>query len=200
MGRLIFQIADLIYRFVSLNILWLVFTLAGLGIFGVMPSTVALFSIVREWVRGEKDIALFSKYYAFFKAEFVRSNILGLFFLVVFYVIYVNFSFVSYFYAASVELFIYIVIFFFAVIAFMTFINLFSVMAHYEYKTWHYLKASAGLVFLHPVKTILQIVWIVAYVIIAVNFPKVFVVIGVSVFAYILMSLNYSTFKRLGST
>ena len=196
MGRLIFQIAELIYKFIALNILWLLFFLLGLGVFGFMPSTVALFAVIREWLKGEKHAPLFSSYFKFFKAEFVRSNLIGIFFLILFYIIYVNFLFVSHFYTESIQIFIYIIIFFFAVTALMTFLNIFSIMAHFEYKTWKYIKAAAGLVFLNPLKTFFQIIWVIAYILIAVNFPKTFTAIGVSVFAYILMSINYATFKK----
>ncbi|WP_078596190.1 YesL family protein [Evansella clarkii] len=196
MGKMIFQLAELIYKFVALNLLWLLFTIAGLGVFGVMPSTVALFAIIREWIKGDKDIPLFASYYKFYKGDFIRSNVLGIFFLVIFYILYVNFTFVSYFYAESIQIFIYIVIFFFAAVALMTYLNLFSIFAHFKYKTWQYIKASVGLVFLHPGKTLLQLLWVIAYLIIAVNFPRTFMVIGVSVFAYILMAINYTTFKK----
>ncbi len=196
MGKLIVQIAEFIYKFTALNILWLFFFLLGLGVFGFMPSTVALFRVVREWIKGEKDIYLFRSYLKFYKQEFFRSNINGAIFLLLFYIIYVNFSFVSYFYDESIHLFIYVVIFGFSVIVLMTFVNLFSVMAHFEYKTLQYLKVAAGLVFASPLNTVMQLVWLVAYILVAINLPKLFLLIGISVFAYVLMSINYSVFKK----
>ncbi|MBU9712886.1 DUF624 domain-containing protein [Bacillus tamaricis] len=199
MGKIIIQIAEVIYKFVALNILWLIFFLVGLGIFGFMPSTVALFSIVRDWLRGDLDTSLFSRYLKYYKGEFVRSNILGVLFMILFYIIYVNFSFVSYYYDESIQIYIYIIIAGFGTILLMTFVNLFSVIAHFEYKIFQYIKVAAGLVFLKPINTLFQLIWLVAYFIIAINHPTIFVVIGVSVFAFVLMSINYSTFKKLGA-
>ncbi|UCZ55225.1 DUF624 domain-containing protein [Bacillus shivajii] len=194
---MIFQAAETAYRFIALNILWLLFFLAGLGVFGFMPATLALFGVVREWIKGEKDLPLFKTYLKLFKAEFVRSNLLGAFFLIVFYIIYVNFSFVSYFYHESIHFYIYLIILGFATIAVMTFLNIFSVMAHFEYKkSVQYFKVAIGLVFARPMITLVQLIWLVAYLLVAINFPKVFLAIGISVFAYVLMGVNYSVFKK----
>lgn len=196
MGKLIIQIAEFIYKFIALNVLWVCFFLLGLGVFGFMPSTVALFRVVREWIKGEKDIFLFRNYFKFYKQEFFRSNINGAIFLLLFYIIYVNFTFVSYFYDESIHFFIYLLIFGVSAIVIMTFVNLFSVMAHFEFKTLQYLKVAVGLVFASPINTMMQLVWLVAYFLVAINFPKLFILIGISVFAYVLMSINYSVFKK----
>ncbi len=190
------QIAEFVYKFIALNVLWVLFVLAGLGLFGFMPATLALFQVIREWIKGDKEISLFSKFYTFYKQSFVKSNIIGAIFLGIFYIIYVNYSFVSHFYDESIRIFVYILIFGIAAIAIMTFLNVFSVMAHFEYKTLQYIKVAAGLVFARPFITVIQLVWLLAYFLIAINYPKPFLVIGVSVFAYVLMSINYMTFKK----
>ncbi|WP_096155586.1 MULTISPECIES: YesL family protein [Bacillus] len=195
MGK-VMQIAEFVYKFIALNVLWVLFVLAGLGLFGFMPATLALFQVIREWIKGDKEISLFSKFYTFYKQSFVKSNIIGAIFLGIFYIIYVNYSFVSHFYDESIRIFVYILIFGIAAIAIMTFLNVFSVMAHFEYKTLQYIKVAAGLVFARPFITVIQLVWLLAYFLIAINYPKPFLVIGVSVFAYVLMSINYMTFKK----
>ncbi|ADC51640.1 hypothetical protein BpOF4_17995 [Alkalihalophilus pseudofirmus OF4] len=195
MGKLIVQITEVVYKFIALNILWLFFFVAGLGLFGFMPATLALFRVIRDWIKGNQ-FNLFSSYFTYYKAEFIRSNIVGAIFIGLFYIIYVNFSFAGYFYSESTQLFVYLVIAAIAAIVLMTFLNVFSVMAHFEYKTFSYIKASLGLVFAHPLMTLTQLVWLLAYFLIVVNFPRVSFVIGISVFAYVLMNVNYSVFKK----
>ncbi|WP_245546988.1 YesL family protein [Evansella cellulosilytica] len=193
---MIFKIADLIYRFVALNLIWLLFFLMGLGILGFMPATVALFSVIRKWLMGEQDLRLFKMFFHYYKAEFVRSNILWGIFLIIFYVIYVNFSFVSFYYAEHIHIYLYVVIFSFAAIVLMTFVNIFSVMAHFEFKTLQYIKVAAGMVFLRPLNTLMQLIWLAAYYILALTSTTLFVAIGISVFAFVLMSINYRTFIK----
>ncbi|GAE26480.1 hypothetical protein JCM9140_2550 [Halalkalibacter wakoensis JCM 9140] len=196
MVQKVFAIAEFIYRFVALNVLWVVFCLIGLGIFGIMPATVALFSVVRQWIKGEKDIALFTSFFHFYKAEFVRSNLVGAVFVPVFYILYVNVAFVSYFYSESVQMYIYIVLITISCIVIMTFVNVFSVMAHFKFKTLEYIKVAAGLVFLNPIRAGFQLIWVVAYIFIAIFYPSLFIAIGISVFAYILMAINYTVFQK----
>ncbi|MDT8862939.1 DUF624 domain-containing protein [Alkalihalobacillus sp. MEB130] len=196
MTQKVFAIAEFVYKFIALNVLWFVFCLIGLGIFGFMPATVALFSVVRQWIKGEKDIPLFATFFQNYKSEFISSNILGAIFIPILYVLYVNFAFVSYFYPEGIQLYIYLLIAGVSSIVVMTFVNIFSVMAHFKYPTLKYIKVAAGLVFLNPLRAIFQLMWVVAYVLIAIFYPNVFLVIGVSVFAYILMSINYAVFQK----
>ncbi|GAA0287250.1 putative membrane protein YesL [Gracilibacillus halotolerans] len=194
MGNMIFKIADIIYRFVALNLIWLLFFIMGLGVLGFMPATVALFSVIRKWLMGEKDLRLFHLFFSYYKSEFIRSNILGCIYFIAFYIIYVNYAFVPYFYDEQFHIFLYIIIFSVAVIVFMSFMNLFSMMAHFEFKLLHYLKVSFGLVFFRPMNTLMQLVWFLAYYILSIQFPTIFIVIGISVFAFVLMAINYKTF------
>ncbi|TPE71023.1 YesL family protein [Halalkalibacterium halodurans] len=190
------QFAHAVYFFTVLNLLWLLGSLLGLGVFGVMPATVALFSVIRAKLRRDQELQLVPAFFDAYKTAFVRSNVLGLFFGLGFYVLYVNAAFATYFYEKDVQFFIYLVVFFFAAIMTLAFINLFSIMAHFEMKTIQYVKAAIGLVFVHPLKTVMQFIWLVAYVLLAIFLPKVFLVVGVSVISYVWMSQNLTTFIK----
>ncbi|WP_299089164.1 DUF624 domain-containing protein [uncultured Metabacillus sp.] len=72
------NIFDWIYRLLYLNALWVLFTLAGLGVFGLFPSTVSMFYIANEWMSGNKDIPVFKTFFTKFKEEFLRSQLLGI--------------------------------------------------------------------------------------------------------------------------
>lgn len=199
MGKILFYIAEVIYKFVALNVLWLIFFLLGLGVFGFMPATVALFRIQRKWMRGEKEIPLFTSFYKYYKEEFVSSNVIGLLFVPIIYILYVNYAFVPYFYDQAIQAYIYIIIIGVSTIVLMTLLNIFSVKAHFDYKTFQYIKVAFGLVFVRPLVTLMQAVWLVAYILVALYYPKVFIVIGVSVFSFVIMQLNYSVFKKFNA-
>ncbi|KKI94062.1 hypothetical protein WQ54_00520 [Bacillus sp. SA1-12] len=72
------NIFDWIYRLLYLNALWVLFTIAGLGVFGLFPSTVSMFYVANEWVSGNKDIPVFKTFFIKFKEEFFRSQLLGI--------------------------------------------------------------------------------------------------------------------------
>ena len=74
----LYRIMVWITRLAYLHLLWILFTLAGAVIFGLFPSTTAMFAIVRDWLNGKTDRNLFSIFWIYFKAEFWKSNRLGL--------------------------------------------------------------------------------------------------------------------------
>jgi uncharacterized membrane protein YesL len=71
------QVFDWIYRLLYLNALWVLFTLTGLLVFGLFPSTVSMFHIAEEWISGNKDLPVFKTFFTKFKEEFIRSQLVG---------------------------------------------------------------------------------------------------------------------------
>ncbi|UOK57848.1 DUF624 domain-containing protein [Bacillus sp. OVS6] len=51
-----YTLAEWILKAMYLHLLWIIFTLAGGIVLGVMPSSTAVFSIIRKWLQGETDL------------------------------------------------------------------------------------------------------------------------------------------------
>ncbi len=84
-----------IMNLVYVNILWIVFTILGLGIFGIMPATAAMFHVTRKWVMGERDFQIFPLFWEKYKCEFVQIQALGLIFGTVGFLLLFNYHFFS---------------------------------------------------------------------------------------------------------
>ncbi|MEH7253744.1 DUF624 domain-containing protein, partial [Neobacillus niacini] len=54
-----------------LNVLWISFTLVGLGLFGLFPSTGAMYTIVQKWLRKEPVEKIFHTFWNIYKKEFI---------------------------------------------------------------------------------------------------------------------------------
>ncbi|MDU4936768.1 MAG: DUF624 domain-containing protein, partial [Peptostreptococcaceae bacterium] len=67
---IVMNFCNWIWRFMQLNFYWSIFTVFGLGVFGIMPSTVATFYILRKWIQGELEIPIFSTFKETYKKEF----------------------------------------------------------------------------------------------------------------------------------
>lgn len=52
-----------VMRLAYLNVLWILFSLAGLVVFGLMPATAAMFTVAREWAKGNTDAPVFSVFF-----------------------------------------------------------------------------------------------------------------------------------------
>src|SRR5699024_2223934 len=92
---IIYQIGVWTIRLFYTNLLWFVFTLLGLGIFGIMPATVSLFAVLRQWVLKKEEFPIFKRLLYHYRKELVKSNMFGLFFLVVGFIIRVDIIFLS---------------------------------------------------------------------------------------------------------
>lgn len=64
-------------RLVYLNLLWTIATILGLGFIGVGPATVAMLSILRQWIRGNEEVAIFSTFVRYFRESFKEAAIIG---------------------------------------------------------------------------------------------------------------------------
>jgi|SRR5699024_6748086 len=83
-----------IVKLAYLNILWFLFCILGVGIFGWAPATVGLFTILSKWKSGEK-CAIFPTFYSIYKKEFINSNISGVIILFLAILFLLNFRTLS---------------------------------------------------------------------------------------------------------
>ncbi len=86
--------SDWAMRMAYLNIIWLLFTAIGLFLFGFMPATVALFTLVRKQLL-KQDVPVFKTFFSIYKRVFIRSNLVGLLLALFGYVLLVNFTYLG---------------------------------------------------------------------------------------------------------
>lgn len=65
------------YRLAFINLLWIFFTILGLGLFGSFPATVALLATIRQLLN-QNEGSIIKTFWTFYKEEFVKSNVVGL--------------------------------------------------------------------------------------------------------------------------
>lgn len=66
-----------IVKLAYLNVLWIMFTLVGLILFGWAPATVSSFTVMRRWLNKEEFTTL-PFFWKTYKREFFKSNVSGL--------------------------------------------------------------------------------------------------------------------------
>src|SRR5699024_12288098 len=79
MNSKLYNILEWITKFDYVNLLCFVFTLAGGIILGFYPATVAMFAMVRDWLRGKSDVPILKTDWNYYKTDFFKSNLLGIF-------------------------------------------------------------------------------------------------------------------------
>src|SRR5690625_4426503 len=71
-----YKFGQWIIRLIWLNTLIIVFTLMGLILFGIMPTTIAAFATVRKWIQKNTEVPLFQTFFYYYKKNFITGNIL----------------------------------------------------------------------------------------------------------------------------
>lgn len=81
---------DWFIRIVKLNLLWLLSSMAGLLIFSFFPATAAAFAVTNEWTKGNVDVSIWNTFKTAFKNTFWKSQKVGYFLGVVYFIIIVD--------------------------------------------------------------------------------------------------------------
>ncbi|WP_226642942.1 YesL family protein [Mesobacillus subterraneus] len=191
-----FAATEWITKFAYINLLWIGFSLAGLIVLGYFPATIAMFTIIRKWLKGETEIPIFRTFWTTWKSEFFRSNGLGLLVATVVALIVFNLVFVE----RSGDGFtsvIQIPIYLFMFAAIMTILYLFPVYVHFELKWFQIIKNSFLMMLISPIENIVMIAGIVAVLFVVKFIPALGFFFGGSLIAAIIMSAAYLVFGKM---
>ncbi|RDW20672.1 YesL family protein [Oceanobacillus chungangensis] len=86
----IFAGFDWFMRIVKLNILWLLSCFVGLFVVGLFPATAAAVAVTNEWVKGNADVSIWNTYKEAFKKYFLKSQVIGYSFAMVYLILIVD--------------------------------------------------------------------------------------------------------------
>lgn len=192
-----FRICEIISKLAYLNILWIFFTLIGLGIFGFIPATVALFAIIRKWVMGDTDVPIFTTFQKIFRKEFLKSTMLGGSLLLVGYILYIDFVYLPSDGIFAVVRFGLMVV---ALLYVIVLLYIFPLFVHYEWKNRLYIKYALVLGASHPHYTLLMLIGIGVLYYVSVKIPGIIPFFSVSLLAYIMMWTSYQVIQKIEAT
>jgi len=195
MGKL-YTICEWIMKLAYINLLWIMFLLSGLILFGFMPATVALFTVVRKWFLKETEIPIWKTFFSVYKSEFIKSNGFGMVFAMAGAMLYLD-----YYLILNLEGIISIIstsiVLLISCLYIITLLFFFPVYVHFQLKFIEYFKYSffVGILNLHLL--ILVILGVAADIFLLIYLPGLLPFFsGVSI-ACILMSGGLLIFQRL---
>lgn len=194
-GKL-YQACQWISRLAYLNLLWLIFISVGLVIFGVAPSTVAMFTIIRKWIQGEREMPIFSTFIEIFKREFWTSNRLGVVLMSSGIVIWFDWQIIGAvqgtLYSILAGCLIGVTLLFMVVL-----IYIFPVYVHYENKTFQYVKVAFLLGISYPLYSFIMLLAVITGVVVSMFFNGLGLLFLGSGISYILMYTSNLLFNKL---
>lgn len=191
-----YSATEWITKFAYINLLWMGFSLIGILIFGFFPATVSLFTVVRKWLMGEKDIPIFRTYLDTYKKEFIKSNLLALIVMVIAGLIVLDFIFMKSngtSFTKAIHIPLYMFIFMFV----LTTLYLFPVYVHYNWKLLQLIKNSFFIMLINPISTVVMIISGVTIFLVVKFIPGLGFFFGGSVTAASMMAAGYAAFKKI---
>lgn len=190
----IFRVFEVISKMVYVNLLWILFTGLGLGIFGFMPATVALFTVTRKWVMGNTDIPVFNTFWSTYRKEFFKSTLLGVILFVIGSIIYIDLVLVP---TEGLFNLLRLGIIICGILYATVLLYIFPVYVHYDGNIKLSMKNALLLGASHPHYTILKVAGIIGLYYITITIPGIIPFFSVSALAYIIMWPSYQIFKKI---
>ncbi|WP_117168744.1 YesL family protein [Paraliobacillus sediminis] len=195
MTKSLFTLTEWITRFAFLNLLWILFSLIGLLFFGLFPATVAMFTIIRKWLIGQSDLAIFPYFWKTYKREFLKSNLIGLIVVFVALIVYVDLFFMQT-NSNLTLLLLHIPLYLFIFSCVLTLLYLFPVYVHYDTKLVQTFKNAFLIMLIHPLHNLGMVGGIVIACFILSYIPGLAFFFGGSFIAYMIMGTTYHAFKK----
>jgi len=195
-GYGILKIPEWIIKLAYVNFLWFLFSIIGLGIFGIFPATIAMFAVARQWILRRTDVPIMKNFVIFYKKDFFKANLLGFILLLVSFTFYLNFQLLGQTDNPIVQLFYYILLplcFMFILTAIYTF----PVFVHYEMPLFQVLKNAFYTMIVSPLSTIGMVAGFIILFLALRNYPGLLVLFGPILSALLIMWSSHLSFSHI---
>lgn len=189
------KIAHRMIELIYINILWILFTVLGLGIFGLFPATVSMFAIVRKIIMGEENFKIFNTFWSTYRAEFMKTNGFAIIFYLVGYFLYYDLQFLQLNVGKFQFLYPVLILIFFT--GLITLLFFFPVYVHFKLRFFQYLKQSFLIALTSPIEVITIALTGVSIYLVVSFFPGMIPLFPGSIFAYIVTKLCFRAFTRI---
>lgn len=182
---------------IYLNVLWIFFTVVGLGVFGLFPSTIALFGVIRMMIikEDQEPLKVFQAFWGIFKKDFWKANCFGLFFAIIGYFLIFDFQFVQL--SNGQFRFLLPALFFILISSILTLLFFFPVYVHFELKYFQYIKQSFLIAITSPLELFGILASALAMYFFLTFLPGAIPIFSGSLLAYAITLLSFRAFRRI---
>lgn len=193
------KVLEWITKMAYLNVLWISFTILGVVVVGLFPSTAATFSVVRKWVIGETDIPVFKTFWDNYKKSLLKSNLLGYMLLLFSLILYIDIRIFNESSNSIVNL-LAIPTIGISIVFILTTFYIFPTFVHYEIKLIQVIKNSFLIMIINPFQTAIMIVGITTIGFIFMKLQGLIPIFSVSVLAFVIMMPAVQAFNKVAQS
>ena len=188
MGNWVFTLA-------YVNVLWLLFTLAGAVVFTITPATVAMMSCIRRWKEDPSYTIRFDEYRERFKSEFREASRLNLYLLPVIAMLILNTGLLL---SSQAELPMMLMVMYIISVAFsaVMFMHVITVYVLLNKRSIQTVTASVLFGFSHPFHSTVSFLLVVLVFLLIFSTSGLALFFGVSLISYILFHRNSMLYEK----
>lgn len=195
----IHSLSDWCMRLAYVNLLWFVFTILGLVIFGMGPSTTAMFAVIRKWQMDGLETPIFKTFWHSYKTEFKKANLLFLLLFAVGYTLFFDFRFLLQMEGWQFTMLAVLVASILFVFTFTVFF-IYPMFVHYNLKIAQYIKYSFLLVISHPIQIVLMAVSLALIAFMFILLPAMIFFYSGSLICLIITKFTWKVFEKVDYT
>ncbi|MGD6969090.1 YesL family protein [Rossellomorea vietnamensis] len=192
----LYSLTEWITKFAFLNFLWIAFSLLGVILFGLLPSTVALFTVLRKWMMGETEFPLLPLFWNTYKAEFFKSNLLGGIFFLLGGLMYLNLEFMNANENQGLQV-VHIPLYLIILAISMTVLYTIPVYVHYNIGLLQVFKNAFLIMLLNPLPNLMILVGTASTLFVMNALPALLLFFGASFTGAIIMAASYLAFQKI---
>ncbi|WP_052352785.1 YesL family protein [Neobacillus dielmonensis] len=190
------KLFEWISRLAWLNVLWISFTLLGLGIFGFFPATVAMFSVTRKWMLGNDEVSIFKTFWTTYKKEFLKSNLLGFIILAIGLILFIDFQFVMHSSHRFVSV-LYVPFLIISLIFISMLCYILPIFVHYEMKISQVIRSSFFVMIMNPLSTFYMLIGIFGILFVLSYVPPICILYSGNLLALFMMKPAVNAFEKI---
>ncbi|WP_264449006.1 YesL family protein [Bacillus cereus] len=191
----IYHLLEWIMKLLCLNLLWIGFTLIGFGVFGLFPSTVAMFQLIMDLIN-KKDTKMVATFWDSYQSNFKKSNKMGFVIVLIGSILMTDFYFFQMYdtLVSRVLSLMSLSMLLFYVVNLLYIIQTFN---HFEVTTFHYFKYATLIGIANPIKTIMIIITLILMSLLFLIYPGLLFMFGGSGIALVIVLFTKNIFARL---
>jgi uncharacterized membrane protein YesL len=192
----IYSLCKWITHFAYLNILWVLFTVLGAVILGIVPSTVAMFAVARKTAMGHEDVKVFHTFWNTYRKEFLKANGVGFLLIVIGLIWYFDLHFFRQF-DGAVFTFLNYFMMMVGLVYLILLLYIFPVYVHYDLKIFQYITQALKIGFIKPASVIFMFVGSLCTYYFLIYLPGLIPIFGITFFVYFNMWVAYKSFENI---
>lgn len=185
----IYRVSDWVMKLAFINVMWILFTLLGLGIFGFYPAFIAMTTMIIAWKNGETRPYI-KTFFDTYKRVFLKSNNVALGAILLTFLLVINMSiiryfegFLFYFFAISTLMLIFLVWSSLALVAVA------NGRAASQFEVKKHFKQAWIMMVMHPIRLLALILTFAIVVVTVMVIPSIIPFYSMSILAWAAVSL-----------